>query len=27
MKDLGLWVISKILEFGLFVRSWNVSYM
>jgi hypothetical protein len=27
MKDVGIWVRCKILEYGLCVRSWNVSYM
>ena len=27
MPDLGMWVICKILECGLDVRSWNVGYM
>ena len=27
MKDVGMWVRCKILEYGLCVRSWNVGYM
>jgi hypothetical protein len=27
MYNLGMWAICKILEYGLYVRSWNVGYM
>ena len=27
MKDVGIWVMCKVLECGLYVIPWNVGYI
>jgi hypothetical protein len=27
VKDVGIWVMCKVLECGLYVIPWNVGYM